>query len=377
LADTAWVTRTAVSGTVLAVEFDRLTADQVARWVAVRAADPALDSPYFHPAFAEAVHRCGHRVVVAMEVDDAGHPQSFLPVHLRGKLALPVGWPGADFQGPIQATGRTVSLRGMMTALGARRLAFDHLLGSAVEFTPWVESSRPSPFIDVAGGLDPYLARASRSGRDNLGQARRRARKAEREVGPLRFVAMSDNHDLLDQVIALKRGQYAATGARDYFSDARHVDLVHDILDRQDPAFAGALSAVWAGDRLLAAHFGMRSGAVLHWWFPVYDPTFAGFAPGWVLLRELIVGAPELGLGRIDLGRGDDEYKRRAMTGQTTVHQGMVAITATDRAVRRVRQATLSAARSSIAAPVLKRGVRLARRISSRPIGRSPRVDNP
>ena len=371
------MTRTAVPGTVLAVEFDRLTADQVTRWVAARAANPALDSPYFHPAFAEGVHRCGHRVVVAMEVDDEDTPCLPSPVHLRGKLAVPVGWPGADFQGPIQAAGRTVSLRAMMTALGVRRLAFDHMHGSAVEFTPWVESSRPSPFIDVAGGLDQYLARASRSGRDNLGQARRRARKAERELGPLRFVAMSDDHDLLDQVIALKRGQYAATGARDDFSDARHVDLVHDILDRRDPAFAGALSAVWVGDRLLAAHFGMRSGAVLHWWFPVYDPALAGFAPGWVLLRELIGGAPDLDLGRIDLGRGEDEYKRRAMTGQTTVHQGMVAITATDRAIRRMRRATVSAARSSIVAPVLKRGLRLVRRLSSRPTRLLPRVEDP
>ena len=93
------------------------------------------------------------------------------------------------------------------------------------------------------------------------------------------------------------------------------------------------LSTLHFGDTLVAAHFGLRSGTVLHWWFPVYDPAFAGFAPGWIMLRELAMAAPELGLDRIDLGRGDDEYKRRARTGEIEVAAGDV----TGSAVRRRR----------------------------------------
>ena len=90
---------------------------------------------------------------------------------------------------------------------------------------------------------------------------------------------------------------------------------------------------------MLAAHFGIRSGGVLHWWFPVYDPQFATFAPGWILLRELIGAAPDLGVTRIDLGRGDDEYKRRAKTGDTIVCQGLVTESSAALATRRARSA--------------------------------------
>ncbi len=76
---------------------------------------------------------------------------------------------------------------------------------------------------------------------------------------------------------------------------------------------------------------------MLHWWFPVYDPQFAAFAPGWILLRELTVAAPSLGVTRIDLGRGDDEYKRRAKTGDTMVCQGFVTESRAALATRRAQ----------------------------------------
>ena len=173
------------------------------------------------------------------------------------------------------------------------------------------------------GGLDGYLGRASRSGKDNMGQARRKARKAEETHGPISFVADSTDADALGALIALKRAQYAATGARDYFAAPERVALAHRLLETRVDGFAGVLSTVHVGPRLLAAHFGIRSGGVLHWWFPVYDPQFGAFAPGWILLRELAVAAPSLGVTRLDLGRGDDEYKRRAKTGESMVCQGL------------------------------------------------------
>jgi len=140
---------------------------------------------------------------------------------------------------------------------------------------------------------------------------------------------------------------------------------MHNMLKVSTDDFAGALSAVYAGDRLVAAHFGMRAGGVLHWWFPVYDPALSGLAPGWILLRELVAAAPGLDVRRIDLGRGEDEYKRRAMTGVTDVGQGLVTSSAARYTLRRMRSSVLTGLRSSPAAPVLRRGVRLVRRARS------------
>ena len=345
------------------VEMGDLTAEELDRWLELRASNPALDSPYFHPGFASAVAATRRGVRVVISEDDMDGIASFLPVQLDGRACRPVGSPAADFQGPICAPGHDVDVVAAMRACGAGSYRFDHMREGVAGLEPWIFGEQRSPYVDVSGGMEEYLSRASRSGKDNIAQARRHGRKAERMYGPLRFVARSGDSTLLDAVIALKRRQYAATGSRDYFSAADHVQLLHRLLNARDTEFGGMLSAVYAGPHLLAAHFGLRSGPVLHWWFPVYDPAFSRLAPGWLLLRALIDAAPEVGLNRIDLGRGEDEYKRRAMTGYQVVYQGAVMR-------RRMRYRTMIAGRrisaavkSSSLAPALRRAVQAARRM--------------
>jgi len=126
----------------------------------------------------------------------------------------------------------------------------------------------------------------------------------------VRFVADSRDSELLETVIQLKRRQYAATGARDYFrrreaggpsaSTAAHAEVGPSAARCQRirrPAPAGRTFRP-----------AINGGAALGG-FPVYDPKFANLAPGWILLRELVMAGPSMGIHRIDLGRGDDEYK--------------------------------------------------------------------
>jgi len=342
---------------VEAVALDDLASRDLEDWHALRNASTRLDSPYFHPAFARAVHESGTPVQVVVERDEDG-VRWLLAGHRDGRVFRPVGWPGADFQAPIARADVTVDPLRLLRATGLRSFEFDHCL-EVPGFERWIEGRRDSPYVDLSGGLDAYLARASRSGKDNIGQARRKARKAEEAHGPIAFVADSRNDDDLAAVIALKRAQYAATGARDYFGAPERIDLVRRLLETREDGFAALLSTVHAGPRLLAAHFGIRSAGVLHWWFPVYDPELAAFAPGWILLRELAMAAPSLGVTRLDLGRGDDEYKRRAKTGETIVCQGFVTESRAALGARRVRSAVTGAARSS---SVARRLHRLARR---------------
>src|SRR3989440_5749577 len=348
---------TATTSSLRTTAFDALTGAELDAWHRLRAANPDLDSPYFHPGFAAAVHASGRPVHVAVGYDERGGISALLPHHRERSVLRPAGWPAADFQGPVLAPGTTFPVR-LLLRDRARGFTFDHLLPTCADFAPFVESSRPSPFVDTTGGLDGYLGRASRSGKDNMGQARRRIAKAERELGPVKFEADIIDEDALRRVVELKRAQYAATGARDYFAEPDREALLTRLLHTRDPEFAGVLSTVYAGPHLLAAHFGIRSGPVLHWWFPVYDPEFAGLAPGWILLRELVAAAPVLGFTRIDLGRGDDEYKRRAKTGEVEVSQGVVTARTTRRAPPRARTPLVAAAEPSPLRPQLRRVVR-------------------
>ncbi|MBN1171690.1 MAG: GNAT family N-acetyltransferase [Micromonosporaceae bacterium] len=342
------------------VSLDRLTGEDLETWHRLRSANPFLDSPYFHPGFAQALHARVHPVLVAVGRGNAGQVLALLPCHRTRATLRPAGWPAADFQGPVLAPGSAFPLPLLLTG-GIRRFTFDHLVEVCDGVLPWVESKRISPFLDVTGGLDGYLGRVVRSGREHLKQARRDAVKAQRQYGSLRFTPTSHDATALDHLIALKRAQYARTGARDYFAGAGRVSLLHDLLHTRDPAFGGLLSTLHAGEHLIAAHFGLRSGPVLHWWFPVYDPAFARLSPGWMLLREMVLAAPALGLNRIDLGRGEDDYKRRAKTGETVVCQGVVTRCQASRVLRTASRSLAAALASSPAGPVLRRTIRTIR----------------
>jgi CelD/BcsL family acetyltransferase involved in cellulose biosynthesis len=356
--------------TLRTVAFDALTAEELDAWHRLRAANPRLDSPYFHPGFASAVHASGRAVDVVVGRDARGEVCALLPVHryrrggvgprgwaAGGSLLRPVGWPGADFQGPVLAPGTTFPPLKLLTG-GVRGYAFDHLVEAGDGFAPWVESRRPSPYLDASGGLDGYLGRASRSGKDNMGQARRRTAKLARHAGPIRFHADTVDERALARVVELKRAQYARTGVRDYFAEPDRRALLTRLLHTRDGSFGGVLSTLYAGDQLVAAHFGIRSDAVLHWWFPVYDPAFAAYSPGWILLRELVAAAPALGITRLDFGRGDDEYKRRAKTGETEVGQGVVTRSPARLMLRRARRSLMSTVDASPVGPPLRGAVR-------------------
>jgi CelD/BcsL family acetyltransferase involved in cellulose biosynthesis len=339
---------------------DELTSAERDAWSGLRSENPSLRSPYFHLGFADAVHASGTEVHVVVGRDAAGEVRALLAGHRHHRVLHPVGWPGADFQGPILAPGTSFPPQLILTG-GIKAFAFDHLLDGLSDFGPWIDGSRPSPFIDTSGGLDGYLGRASRSGKENMGQARRRLAKAERTYGPIRFQAAIVDDQALVKLVALKRAQYKATGATDYFADPARVDLLNRLLHTGHSDFGGVMSTLYAGPHLLAAHFGLRADKVLHWWFPVYDPQFATFAPGWLLLRQLVEASPALGITRVDLGRGEDEYKRRAKTAETVVHQGMVTRNSARRVVRSAQSSLVDAAKSSPLGPSLRRAVRKLR----------------
>ncbi len=345
------------------LDFDELGGEEIDAWHRLRDGNPMLDSPYFHPGFAATVHAAGMPVQVVVARDVRGRVHALLPCHRERSLLRPAGWPAADFQGPVLAAGAGFAPLRLLGG-GVRGFAFDHLAAGHADFDPWVESRRASPYLDVSGGLEGYLGRASRSGKDNMAQARRRAAKAERTYGPVRFTAESFDAGDLARLVELKRGQYAATGGTDHFADARRVDRLQRLRRTRDASFGGVLSTLHAGPHLIAAHFGIRSEKVLHWWFPSYDPAFAALGPGWMLLRELVAAAPALAIARIDLGRGDDEYKRRAKTGETLVSEGLVTRNPARRALRKARDSMISAAKSSVLGPRLRGAVRRLRALS-------------
>jgi CelD/BcsL family acetyltransferase involved in cellulose biosynthesis len=149
-----------------------------------------------------------------------------------------------------------------------------------------------------------------------------------RELGPLRFEADAREPAVLERVLSWKSAQCQRTGSVDFFALRWTRELVERIAATQDASFGGVLSALYAGDQLVAAHLGMRSERAWHWWFPVYNREFARYSPGGILLLRVAEAAAKSGASVLDLGKGLDEYKESFATCAIPLFEGCAAQTA-------------------------------------------------
>lgn len=195
-----------------------------------------------------------------------------------------------------------------------------------------------------------------------VGQLERKARKLEREVGPLRFVAHTGPTGVLERVFALKSAQCRRTGTADVFAPGWTRSLARRLLAVSHDHFGGCLSALYAGERLLAAHLGLRSARVWHWWFPVYEPAFAAYSPGGILLLEVAREAARRGASALDLGKGDDPYKRSFADHEVALAEGCVTRPSAAALLRRLRQGSEAQLRASPIATPLRPLLRAANR---------------
>jgi CelD/BcsL family acetyltransferase involved in cellulose biosynthesis len=295
-------------------------------WDALRDGNPALASPYFSWEFTDAVARARGDVEVAV-LADGGRAVGFLPFQRTSpRTALPVGSPLNDFQGVIGAPSLDFDPVEALAACGVERFEYDHVVADQSPFTPFHDALLRSPRIDLSAGLEPWRAARRAAGHGNFERVRTASRALARRHGALRFELDVRDPRVLDQLLALKSAQYRRTlgEAQDLFANATMATIVRDLFGTRTDRLSGLLSALWAGDTLVAAHFGMRARGLVHWWFPAYDPAFGRFSAGATLLLSLVEAAPAAGITVVDLGKGDEPYKLRFANDATLVGEGVV-----------------------------------------------------
>jgi CelD/BcsL family acetyltransferase involved in cellulose biosynthesis len=341
----------------------QLSAEHVAAWTKIVRDVPALDSPFFHPEFTQAVADVREGVEVAV-LEDGGRPAGFFPFQrIAGDTGEPVGDPLSDFHGVVAAADVVWRPDELLRACRLKAWRFHNLLAWQQPFQPHHALRVASPQIDVSRGPEAYERERRAAGSTLFHQLRQRMRALERNCGPLRFEPHTADRDALTAVVRWKVEQYQRIGAPNYLADAWTVAMLERLLERQEQPFRGLLSALYVGDRLAAAHFGMTAGGVLHGWFPVYSQDFAKYSPGMLLWMKLIGAAPELGIRRIDLGRGDERYKSSLMTGATHVAEGAVDLRPLAGALRHGWLTVREAVRGSVLKTPVRYVLRRARRL--------------
>ena len=312
---------------------DDLTTEQLALWDAIQRETPALDSPYCHVGFTQAVSRVRDNVRVAILEED-GEVVGFLPFEtLPGRVGRPIGGRLSDYQAVVARADSHWAAEELVRGCGLAAWDFDRVCPTQESFADHSYQTHEVAHVDLAGGIDDYLHQKRRDGSGMLRQTERKQRKLRREHGELRFIADATDRPWLEQLFEWKTAQYQRTGVTDAFAVPWTRELLADLLAGDDE-LRGVMSVLLIDQQPVAIHYGLRCRGVLHCWFPSYDEQFARYSPGAILFLELIRACGEMGVQRIDLG-GVSHWKSRFMTSTSTIREGSVDLRPVVRRLRR------------------------------------------
>jgi len=189
-----------------------LGATEISAWHVMQERSQELGNPFLSPEFALAIGNSredarADDVRVAVLADGSG-PVGFFPFQ-RGRLGVgrPVGAGLTDCQGLVHLPGAQWDAAELLKDCGISVWHFDHLVGGQQPFARYQVASAASPVIDLSDGLAAYEERVLARQTHFRRELRRKTRKLEQEVGPIKFAVGSSDPDDLSTLMRWKSGQ--------------------------------------------------------------------------------------------------------------------------------------------------------------------------
>ncbi|MFI9543855.1 GNAT family N-acetyltransferase [Streptomyces sp. NPDC052016] len=304
-----------------------LTSADIDLWNELRTATATAANPFMSAQFSQAVGRvrCDTRVAVLRR---GRSTVGYFP-YQRGRWGSggAVGLGVSDCQGAVLHPDLSVDPHHLMRACSLSAWEFNHLESGQDLFLPYSTGQFASPVIDLRGGFEAYENHLRSHSHGFLKAARSQERRMARNLGPLRFVYDEREPAALRALVTWKSAHYRRTGRRDPFAQPWIAQLVDLLSSTAAPDCSGILSVLYAADRPVAAHFGLRSRTVFSCWFPSYDRSAATYSPGRILYLRMIEAAAASGIHLFDFGRGEAAYKNSFKTGDLIVHEGALRTT--------------------------------------------------
>ena len=303
----------------------QLTGEIAAAWNRMRVEQPQKESPYFSIEFTQAVAAIRDDVQIAVFRDAEGEIEALLPFQKTSATLLePIGGRLNDVHGILG--GRNLSAKQILAGLesiGIRSASFH----AAADFHGTNDRFQfrelQTHHLDLSEGWEAYYKWAKKNS-STIKRHGQKSRAMARKFGEIRFEFRNADPAVLEELIALKRAKYQRTKTFDILSVEWAADLLRHIHEIQTDEFSGILSTLHAGDRLVAAHFGMLTDQMLHYWFPTFDIEFNQFSPGTELLLRVAKECCDRNLDKLDLGFGDDDYKFKFSNGNDKVSCGLM-----------------------------------------------------
>jgi CelD/BcsL family acetyltransferase involved in cellulose biosynthesis len=305
-------------------------------WRALARAQPAFVNPLLGPDFAQAVGRVRSDARVAVWRRD-GQAIGFLPFHRRPRgYSRPIGAPISDHHALV-STG-DFPLKGPEALQAAGLSAYRHtgLVDPFGLFGP-ADAVHVSHTVRLEQPAGEFLERLRAASAKKFKNWRRLEHKLARDIGEVRLVGPDPSEATFQQLFDWKREQLKRTGGHDFVSPEWTGRLFRNLFDLREGEFRGLMLGLYAGDRLVCGHFGVRLGGVYHPWIAAADPELAPLSPGQLFLLRAIGAMDDLGLTTYELGPGHDHYKQAFASAHLEIADGLA--TAAGRSGRAARQA--------------------------------------
>ena len=310
-----------------------------AAWSDMRANNPDLQSPYFHPDYTRLLSELRPDVRIVCRYGSDGSPEAFLPIQGQ-RFARPVGAPMSDYHAIITHS-EDISYDDLLSLTGIGAYHYSCATDTTRLRRPQVLSTNATAAIDIDSTAEAWRAERDGSYRRHLKSNRRRTRKAEDDIGPKRVELFSRDIDVYAALLKWKREKFAQTGKYDVLSADWTQALIRRLWERGAKAGLRCdMHALYFGDRLAAIDLGLSDGHVFHSWMVAYDDDLSEYAPGIQLLEGLIDATPETGYRRIDMGEGLGGYKRHYASASREVASGLVALSGAAGRLSRIYAAT-------------------------------------
>ena len=340
------------------IPFDQVDAGLLQNWVHLQSLTEDLASPFFSPEFAEIVAQCRDDLWIGV-IEENDVVSGILPFHRKsGGRAAPLAGQYCDYQGVIGTPPDPGVVAKMLRGFGISCYDFNHALAAQPLFNDNAFWQSTSPRADLRRGYEAWVSDVSAQTK-TLKSLARKERKIAREIGALTFVEHDTNVESWQLFKDWKNAALRQMGLSGFPGPAWALHMIDTIRGTQTASFGGCFSTLYAGDRLVAAHFGMRTADAWHWWFPSYDADLGRYSPGMMLLRYCIETAAQSGFKELDFGRGTERYKKEFSNGARTLCEGSLeraSVLGITRQGRKTAQRVANRILNERSADILRRG---------------------
>lgn len=289
----------------------------------LRAKQSNFASPFFDPSFAQLINDLRQDVTIATLEDDNGL-LAFWPMHLGiGQTARACGGPFFDYNGPIVRQHAKINAIQMLETAGiAEYKTSGMMVCDQVKAGPILLCS--SQRTDLTAGWSDFLTAQSACHPKFFKNMRRLNRKLEKDFSEVTFQFDNRNRADFDQLIQLKRRQFAQTGRHDVLAPKWVSKMLNALWNGYCAHTKTNFSTLHVDGKMMAAELNLRSGDLLHGWLVAYDPEFSKYSPGNLLLHKMLETMPEQGLVTYDAGIGSEHYKKYFSNQQIPVGSGVL-----------------------------------------------------